>query len=802
MKKFLWLLWCLPINTFAQITYSAYVLNAENHEAVSYANIRLGTNQNTSSTNEKGYFSISKLPSVENEIHIHALGYEDKILKIKANKTTDTLYLTPKTFMNDAVIVQATRAPKEMTLAKEDIQAADIEKYNLGQDLPILLESSVSAVTTSDAGNGVGYTGIRIRGNDATRTNVTINGVPFTDAESHQSYWVDIPDIASSTENIEIQRGLGFSTQGGGSLGATVSLQTNQLNEKAFLALNNYFGSFNTLKNTISASTGLLKNHFVADARFSHIRSDGYIDRAKSKLLSGYLSLGYYHKNHTLRLNIMSGHEKTYQAWYGVDEATLKTNRTFNVAGTDYYQKEPPYNNETDNYGQTHVQAIWAAQLHPKWKLNTVLFYTHGQGYYEQYKVDAYLPKYGMTAANDTVSGDVVRQRWLKNDFYGGSSNLNWKVSSKILWDVGLGWNQYKGNHFGKLRWAENALTINTDYHYYDAIGLKTDFNVYLKMKATLAKSANLFLDLQYRNVGYNINGDDNDGQYVFITDHLNFFNPKMGLEVGVWDKNKVSFYVGYGNREPIRDDYKALYPNGKPKAESLLDGELGYNFSGSRLTFAANYYMMYYFNQLVPTGELNDVGALIRENVKRSYRTGLEFSAQYKPLEKLLFDVNTTLSINRILNYDETVYTYDDDYVPVDSLQMTSHFASTPIAFSPSAIIFGRISYLPVKGFNISLDNKYVSKQFLDNTGSKTRMLNGYFVNNLNFSYSFSSKWFDKMEFIFAINNLTNRKYSSNGYTYRERYVSGGELSDVTDYNYYYPQARINYMLGMNVRF
>lgn len=703
------------------------------------------------------------------------------VLKQNEQAVKDSFFtLTP-------VEVRAVRAGENTPFSKTNISKSEITSRNLGQDLPFLLNQAPSVVINSDAGNGVGYTGIRIRGTDATRINVTLNGIPYNDAESQGTFFVDLPDFASSAGSIQIQRGVGTSSNGSGAFGGSINISTNEVNNNAYAEINNSFGSFNTFKNTLKAGTGLRKG-FISEARLSRISSNGYIDRASSNLKSLYFSTGYIKPKTSLRLNIFSGKEKTYQAWNGISEADLKAgNRAVNYAGTE--KPGEPYGNETDNYTQTHYQLFFNQQLSSRIGFNTAFFYTKGKGYYEQYKADEDYAKYGMpnppSNGSPITSSDMIRQLWLDNNFYGNIFSFQYKYK-KFQATLGGAYTRYDGKHFGKVIWAEKGLTSVRNW--YDLDAQKNDFNIYLKQQTQVANNWHLFYDLQYRNVTYNIGGfRDNPG--LFIANRYNFFNPKAGIS---FTKNGWKSYVSYSiaNKEPNRDDFEAGN-NEQPRPEQLHDVELGIERTKGHYNWSATFYYMNYKDQLVLTGKINDVGAYSRSNIDKSYRAGVELQGAYKFSSWLHAGANLTLSRNKVKGFTE----YYDDYDNGGQKQNT--FSETTISFSPAATGNMTVKIIAVRNTEIGLNGKYVSRQYLDNTGNKNRSLNPYYTQDVKLAYKLSYKSLKEMNIIFQVNNLFNKKYEPNGYTYS--YLYGGEI---TTENFYFPMAGLNFMTAINFRF
>ncbi|WP_462218857.1 TonB-dependent receptor [Ferruginibacter sp.] len=696
-------------------------------------------------------------------------------------KFNDTAYLQP-------VEVIAVRAGEKAPFAKTTVTKKEIEKNNLGQDLPFLLNQTPSVVVNSDAGAGVGYTGIRIRGTDASRINVTLNGIPYNDAESQGTYFVDLPDFSSSVNSIQIQRGVGTSSNGAGSFGASINLATNEINKKFYAELNNSYGSFNTLKNTLQFGSGILKNHFTIDGRLSRISSDGYIDRAKTDLKSFYFSTAYVAEKSSLRLNIFSGKEKTYQAWNGVPEYLLNTDRTYNSAGNE--KTDSPYNNETDNYTQTHYQLFYNHKLNDFWKGNIAVFLTKGNGYYEQYKANKKLADYGLPNYNDGTTTikktDLIRRLWLDNNFYGSIFSLQHR-KNKTDFTFGGGWNGYDGKHFGEITWAKVQAAVPANYRWYDLTAHKKDFSLYSKWAQQWTTDFQSFVDVQFRAINYTINGF-RDNPSLLIKNNYNFVNPKLGI---TYNKNSWQAYASYAlaQHEPNRDDFEAGN-NNQPKPELLNDFETGIETKKTTYSFGANLYYMKYKDQLILTGKINDVGAYSRINIPNSYRAGIELQGKYIFSKCLNIAANIAFSKNKIKNFTE----YLDDYD--NGGQKTNFYGSTDIAFSPNTVAGGSINITPVKNGEINLISKYVSRQYLDNTSLKSRSLNPYYTQDIRLSYVLENKVFKAVTFIAQLNNVFSKKYEPNGYSFS--YIYGGSL---TTENFYFPMAQFNCMVGVNVR-
>jgi iron complex outermembrane receptor protein len=676
-----------------------------------------------------------------------------------AGKSTSENGDTIKTKLMEPIEIRAVRAEKNYPFTQNLITKRNIEKNNLGQDIPFLLNQIPGAVVNSDAGNGVGYTGIRIRGTDASRINFTLNGIAYNDAESQGVFLVNLPDLLSSTNNIQVQRGVGTSANGPGAFGATINLMTNEVQEKAYATISNSIGSFNTLKNTIKTGTGLINGRYTVDARLSNISSDGYMDRSSSKLQSFYVSAASIKEKSSLRLNVFSGKEKTGQAWYGVTEEQLNNNRTYNSAGTE--KPGTPYENETDNYQQDHYQLLWNEKINENWSSNFALHYTIGKGYFENYKEDADFAEYGLTPIAGQTATDLIRQKWLDNDFYGTTFSVNYKKNPlEVI--IGGGFNRYEGDHFGKVIWSRFASTSELGDRYYDDFASKNDFNMYSKVYYQLNANWLLFGDVQVRTVDYKSNGETG-----LVDDSFAFFNPKAGITYTLNKHNNLYFSYARANREPNRTDYE----NGNPKPEELNDFELGWRYETSKSKINVNGYLMSYSNQLILTGALDDVGNPIRSNTDKSYRLGGEVELTYQLLKKLQYQGNITYSTNTI--------------------EGEKGAANKQIAFSPSVVSSSMILFQPLKSLKISWLQKYVGEQYLSNAESETSKLSSYMTHDLNFSLEYLPKSiFKSIQLNGLINNVMNKKYVSNGADY-----GGGAI-------YYYPQAGINFLIGLTLNF
>ena len=700
----------------------------------------------------------------------------------------------------EEVIVNALRANEKTPVAFTNLSKTEIEKGNLGQDLPYMISLTPSVVTTSDAGAGVGYTGFRVRGSDPTRINVTVNGIPLNDSESQGVWWVNMPDFSSSIGSIQIQRGVGTSTNGASAFGATVNLKTTGLNKDVYARTNNTFGSYNTLKNNIEFGTGLMGGKFAFDGRLSQITSDGYMDRASSDLKSFYLSVGYFGKTEILKAVMFSGHERTYQAWYGVPLNYLESNRTYNPYD---------YENEVDNYGQTHYQLHYSKKANENTNVNISGHYTHGEGYYEQFKGGEDLADYGLEnilIGNDTITeSNLIRRKWLNNDFGGFTFSLNHKMEKLNLTLGGAG-NRYSGQHYGNVIWAEYASNGNYEHEYYKNIATKFDHNVYLKADYSLSANTNLYADLQKRKVEYQFIGNVEDGNTAKQTVHLGFFNPKVGIHHSLNANQAVYASFAVANREPNRNDFVESTPKSRPLHETLYDVEMGYQFLGEWLSFGAHVYLMQYKNQLAPTGKINDVGAYTRTNIEKSFRRGIELEGTLKLVDKLHWVSNMTLSQNKIAVFTEYIDNWDT------WRQEKVEHENTDLAFSPSVIWASQFNLKLSERMDIDFISKYVGEQFIDNTSSEDRKLNDYLTNNLRVTYNIKNTWFDIAKLTLQVNNLLGNEYVSNAWVYRfisnywdprgsDPYVNKDAEKG---YNMaaYFPEATRNYLLSLTLGF
>ncbi len=687
----------------------------------------------------------------------------------------------------DEVLVSAVRVTNASPITFSNVSKEQLKPRNLGQDIPILMNFLPAVVTTSDAGTGIGYTGIRVRGSDATRVNVTINGVPYNDSESQGTFWVNMPDFASSTESLQLQRGVGTSTNGSGAFGASLNLLTDAVSEHPYGQISTSVGSFNTLRNNIKFSTGLLNEHVEFSGRLSRITSDGYVDRASSELDSYFLQGAYKDNNTLIKALLFGGHEITYQAWNGIDAETLATERTFNTAGmfTDENGITQFYENEVDNYKQDHFQLHWNEQISTEWNTNIGLFYTRGRGFFEQFREDDDFATYGfdpiVVDGAEVNTTDLIRRRWLDNDFYGTTFSANYsKENLNVI--LGGGWSNYEGNHFGEVIWARFASNVRD--RYYDNSSAKSDFNSFAKVNYSINTKWNLFGDLQYRRVHYEANSPDTG----LVDDTFNFFNPKAGLTYNLNSQNNLYLSYARANREPNRDDYE----NGSPRPERLNDFELGWRHFSDNVQINTNMYYMRYKDQLVLTGALNDVGSPLRANVGDSYRLGLEVDAHIRLGRKFVLAPNLALSTNKNLGF-----VFQRDGVLQD-------LGNTRIAFSPNVIVGNSFTYLPSENLQVSLFTKYVGKQYMGNIDAQSSVLDAYSQTDLNVQYEIRTQLFVKSIVLSGlVNNIFDSLYESNGFffTYDDDFTTPGSITTMEGAGFY-PQAGIHFLLGATVTF
>lgn len=693
----------------------------------------------------------------------------------------------------EQVYLNGVRVAADSPITHSNLTKQDLAKRNLGQDIPVLLNYLPGVVTTSDAGAGVGYTGIRVRGSDATRVNVTINGIPYNDSESQGTFWVNLPDFASSIESLQLQRGVGSSTNGSGSFGASLNIDTDRSSKEAYAQIANSYGSFDTRKHSVKFSTGLLNDRVEISGRVSNITSDGYIDRASSDLKSYFLQGSYKTDNTFIKALVFGGREVTYQSWFGIDEQTLNTNPTFNPAGM--YSDEDGtvrfHQNQVDDYDQDHYQLIWNERYNNNWSTSATLNYTKGSGFFEEYKEDASLDFHGLlpiTIDGETsAESDLVRRRWLENNFYALSANAHYKDEN---WDTttGVFYSYYKGLHFGEVIWATNFTGPNLGDRYYSGTGDKHEFTTFSKASYKINNSWSVFGDLQMRIVNYKTAGLTSDKVNMIVDEQYEFFNPKFGASYSLNQGNQLYISYGRASREPRRSDFE----QGVFTPEILDDYELGWRFTGENNTLSANLYYMDYKDQLVLTGQLDDSGGFIRETSGKSYRAGLEVEGDFRVLQQLHVRPNIALSSNKNKDYTTS---RDGELV---------NLGTTNISFSPSFIAGNSIDYSPKQNLQIALLSKYVGEQYLGNIDSQTSKLDAYFLNDFSVNYTITKLSFAKSLVLQGlVNNIFDVKYISNGYfyTYDDDFSTPGTVTTIEGAGFY-PQAGINFLVGATLTF
>lgn len=796
-------LWAMAARS--QYTVSGVVTDEEN-KALPGANLVIRELNRGGVSSAEGTFSIKSIPEGRYHLQLSFVGYEtlNRSISVEDDLDLGELSLLPSALKVEEVIITATRAGEKTPLAFTNIKREEIRSRNFGQDVPYLLAMTPSLVTSSDAGHGIGYTSMRIRGTDGNRINVTINGIPLNDAESHSVYWVDLPDIATSVDNIQIQRGVGTSTNGASAFGASVNLMTRMLEKNAYAAYEGTMGSFNTYRNSISAGTGLIRDHFAVDIRLSDMHSDGYIDRSWTDLRSWYASAGYYDSKTMIKFITFSGSEELYQAWGGVPSYLLRSDRTYNEMGayTDAEGNLAYYDNQVDNYKQSHYQLHLTHEFSPAWHTNVALHYTRGAGYYEQYKEDESLAGYQLAdvvIGGDTIGeSDLIRRKWLDNDFYGVVGGLHYEEGplSAVL---GGAWNRYEGGHFGTVIWARYPGESEIRHRWYENKGLKTDWNTYLKATFETGSRLSLFADLQLRGIDYQIDGIDDDLRDLGQQHEYLFFNPKAGLNLELNDQHRAYIFVARANREPNRSNFVDADPAGaQPVQETMMDYEAGYSIQASEFVLSANLYYMDYYNQLVLTGEINDVGSAVMTNVEKSYRLGIELSLGFEITSWLNWDLNATLSSNKVVDFTGYVDNWDYWNDPeTEPYQIEESLGTTDLSFSPGFLMNSQIDVEPLENLHLNLLSRFVGRQYIDNTSSADRSLDPYFISDLRISYSFFPDFVKELNLSFQLMNIFNTEYEANAWVYRYFY-EGTEGK----YDGYFPQAGIHFMAGVRVRF
>lgn len=787
--------------TFTSIAQNNFVgrVTDSSGEPIVGANILIEESNLITYTDEKGKFYLNS-NSTNIEILVSHVGYLTKEIEFSNPNQEINIVLDDGIILKDEIKVISTRAKYNSPFAFTNISKSFIEKNNSGKDIPFLINSTPSTYSTSDAGNGIGYTGVRIRGSDATRINVTINGIPYNDSESHGVFWVNVSDLASSANSIQVQRGVGSSTNGGGAFGGTVSIKTGKASEDFKLKYSSSAGSYKSFKNTLELNSGLIKNKINMNLRLSKINSDGYVDRATSDLKSYYASASYYSDKTSIDLINFSGKERTYQSWWGTPEGRINNDieEMNNVIANNGYSDEQAdnllnsgrtfnyytYDNQTDNYQQDHYQMHFNHDISNTANLHLALHYTYGRGYYEEFREDDNLSNYYDFLENKSL--DLVRRRWLSNHFYGLTYSFSKKFDKSEI-NIGGALNEYDADHFGEI--IQPQLMVSEPYYF--SKSFKKDGNIFIKYNLNITESAELFTDMQLRGYSHKMKGNDNDKSIIDVDKNNVFFNPKIGLTKSLNDKVILYGSVAVANREPIRSDY--IDSKIEPKHESLVNIELGKGFNYNIGSFNTNLYLMEYSNQLITTGEVNDVGAYIRENVKKSRRFGVEFT---NVLNTKDFYVNSSLSLskNLVYNFNETLYDYGADFSQYNIIE--NKYDITDLAFSPGVLLNNHFEWKANKFLSFILNSKYVGKQYLDNTSNEKRVLKDFLINDFKIQTNLTNNVFNNLFFKIEINNIFNVKYSSNGYTFG---YYGGMDYEVRE-NYFYPQATRNIMFSVSI--
>ena len=787
--------------TFTSIAQNNFVgrVTDSSGEPIVGANILIEESNLITYTDEKGKFYLNS-NSTNIDIQVSHVGYLTKEIEFSNPNQEINIVLDDGIILKDEIKVISTRAKYNSPFAFTNISKSFIEKNNSGKDIPFLINSTPSTYSTSDAGNGIGYTGVRIRGSDATRINVTINGIPYNDSESHGVFWVNVSDLASSANSIQVQRGVGSSTNGGGAFGGTVSIKTGKASEDFKLKYSSSAGSYKSFKNTLELNSGLIKNKINMNLRLSKINSDGYVDRATSDLKSYYASASYYSDKTSIDLINFSGKERTYQSWWGTPEGRINNDieEMNNVIANNGYSDEQAdnllnsgrtfnyytYDNQTDNYQQDHYQMHFNHDISNTANLHLALHYTYGRCYYEEFRKDDNLSNYYDFLENKSL--DLVRRRWLSNHFYGLTYSFSKKFDKSEI-NIGGALNEYDADHFGEI--IQPQLMVSEPYYF--SKSFKKDGNIFIKYNLNITESAELFTDMQLRGYSHKMKGNDNDKSIIDVNKNNIFFNPKIGLTKSL--NNKVILYgsVAVANREPIRSDY--IDSKIEPKHESLVNIELGKGFNYNIGSFNTNLYLMEYNNQLITTGEVNDVGAYIRENVKKSRRFGVELT---NVLNTKDFYVNSSLSLSRnlVYNFNETLYDYGADFSQYNIIE--NKYVITDLAFSPGVLLNNHFEWKANKFLSFILNSKYVGKQYLDNTSNEKRVLKDFLINDFKIQTNLTNNVLNNLFFKIEINNIFNVKYSSNGYTFG---YYGGMDYEVRE-NYFYPQATRNIMFSISI--
>ncbi len=766
------------------------------------------TGKGTVSGND-GSYSIELPKGGITTLRVSYIGFksQDRTVQLRKNANID-FRLEEEHLVTNEVVVSAIRAGSKTPVAYTNISKSDIKERQVTNDIPYMLSLTPSAVTTSESGIGLGYTALRIRGADPTRINITANGIPLNDAESQSVFWANMPNFAGSVEEIQIQRGVGTSTNGAAAFGATINMRTNNYNANPGATVSSAVGSFNTFINSAEMNTGLINKKYAFEARYTDLQTDGYVRRAFSDHHSLYLGAAMVNDRSLLRATVIHGNQKTGISWNGVTKEEMDKDRRYNSAGK--YKDENGntrfYDDETDNYRQTHYQLAHSYTVSSLFDVNATLHYTFGEGFYDSYKANRKYSKYGWD--NVVIDGvtikstDAIQQKWMRNHFYGAVVSAGYHPEN-FDFSVGAGWNRYDGDHFGEVVWMRYMGNHQKGDQWYKNNGDKKDFNVFGKANWQPAEGLNVMVDLQYRIINYAITGFDDDVMAMNIDQSYNFFNPKAGVYYDFNSKNKAYTSLGISNREPTRTNLKDANgdPNATPLSERLYDWELGYSFVSSRVNANVNFFYMFYKDQLLPTGEKSEVGYDIMTNVEKSFRRGVEITAGAKITSWLNWDANLTFSENKVDDFILQGDVLDDNWESTGKWLKQS-LGTTNIAFSPSVVAASMISVMPVKQVKASFISKYVGKQYLDNTSSDERSIDSYFVNDLQFDYSLFPASMKRVVFQLSINNIFNNKYINNGYAGVSLFENGTSTPRQESWVYYYPQAGTHFSGKITLNF
>lgn len=793
MKIFLFLListFMSACSTQAQGTtfiLTGTVTNTVDGKPMPGAHVQLTETYLTTITNTSGQFAFKNLKPGKYSLRISYVGFQttDTTIIISQNQQI-TIRLVPSVITTEEIIIRASRADEKTPGSHLHLDADWLMEKQNGTDIPFLLDLTPSMVSTSDAGAGIGYTGLRIRGTDISRINVTINGVPLNDPESHSVYWVNLPDLAGSVDNIQIQRGVGTSSNGAAAFGGSIHIQTVKLTPEPFAEIFSNAGSFSSFSNSVRFGTGLLHGRFTFDGRLSAIQSDGYIDRAFSDLKSYFFNAAYYDEKNIIRFTMLGGSEQTYLAWEGVPKDSLSTNRTLNPF---------TYENETDNYQQYHYHINFMRQQSRKLSFNATGFFVSGNGYYEQFKEYKKLSSYGLSpiiSGNDTIlKSDIIQQKHLDNIFYGVNLTASYNSFEKTKISGGVSANHFTNDHFGKIKWMQYAFYTPVDFRWYSNQGNKTDIAAFVICNYDLSEKIRLYGDILLRSISYRLEGTHDDLRDITQNHNFNFINPKAGIFYSFDNANEVYGSFSVANREPSRNDFRDADENSVILPERLLDYEAGYNYKTKIFLVKSNIFYMDYRDQLVLTGKINNVGDPVMVNVPESYRAGIELSGSIHPVSSLEIDANVSVSRNRIKDFTEWVDNWDT------GTQVSNDLGETEISFSPSVVSGAEIRFSPVKNLRIAFTSKYVGKQFIDNTSSDQRKLDPWLVNNFRLAVHIPGHFWKEADLRLTVFNIFNSMYESNAWVYR--YVEGGEEKAADGY---FPQAGRHFMLGLHLKF